>query len=248
MNVWNKIMEKLESGKIHMTLIDPETSGPDGSGRIAEQACEAGTDFILVGGSTHLTVREMDQATMSIKGRCSAPVIIFPGSSSMFTKYADAIFFMSLLNSRNLEFVVGHQKKASTIVKASGIESIPMGYLIFEPGMTAGRVGDAMLIGKNDFKDAVEYAVAAELLGMKLVYLEAGSGAPTPLSAEMVRKVKESVDIPVIVGGGIRDEKTASKIAEAGADIIVTGTVAERAENVSKTLKPIIDSIRNIKS
>ncbi|MCL4344916.1 MAG: geranylgeranylglyceryl/heptaprenylglyceryl phosphate synthase [Candidatus Thermoplasmatota archaeon] len=230
-----------------MTLIDPATSGDEGSGKIAGQASKAGTDFILVGGSTHLTMNEMDRATKRIKEECDTPVIIFPGSSSMFTRYADAIFFMSLLNSSDLDFVVGHQKRASVIVKRSGVESIPMGYLIFDPGMTAGRVGKARLIGKTDYQDAVEYSVAAELMGMKLIYMEAGSGAPYPIPEEMVRRVKEAVGIPVIVGGGIRNSQAASAIAMAGADIIVTGTVAEKSENVYEALKPIIDSIKNIK-
>ncbi|MGP6207143.1 geranylgeranylglyceryl/heptaprenylglyceryl phosphate synthase [Cuniculiplasma sp. SKW3] len=248
MNVYNKIIEKTKREKVHMTLIDPETSGDEGSAKIAEQAWKAGTDFILVGGSTHLTTSEMDSATKKIKEKCGVPVIIFPGSSSMFTRYADAIFFMSLLNSSDLEFVVGHQKKASVLVKRSGVESIPMGYLIFEPGMTAGKVGKAKLIGQSDYKDAVEYAVAAELMGMRLVYMEAGSGAPYAISQEMIKKVKESVDIPVIVGGGIRTKETARNVSEAGADIIVTGTVAEKSDNVYETLRPIIESIKKSRS
>jgi phosphoglycerol geranylgeranyltransferase len=242
------IIEKTKREKVHMTLIDPDTSGDEGSGKIAEQAYKAGTDFILVGGSTHLTMNEMDMATKQIKEKCNVPVIIFPGSSSMFTRYADAIFFMSLLNSSDLEFIVGHQKKASLVVKKSGIESIPMGYLIFEPGMTAGRVGKAKLIGRDDYKNAIEYAVAAQLMGMRLIYMEAGSGAPYAISTEMIKKVKESVDIPIIVGGGIRSSETAKEITEAGADIIVTGTVAEKSDNVYEALKPIIETIKHCKS
>ncbi len=247
MKVLDNLMIKIKNGKVHMTLIDPATSGPEGSALIAEQAEKAGTDFILIGGSTHLSSGQMDAATLMIKERCRVPVIIFPGSSSMFTRHADAIFFMSLLNSMDREFIVDHQKQASLIVKKSGVESIPMAYLIFAPGMTAGKVGKAMLIGPDHFKDATEYAVTAELLGMKIVYLEAGSGATFPIGREMIMKVKEKVSIPIIVGGGIRTPEAARNAAEAGADIVVTGTVAERAENVFETLKPIIDSIKNVK-
>ena len=247
MKVYESIVKKLEFGKIHMTLIDPATSGSDGSAFIAEQAEKAGTDYILIGGSTHLSSKEMDEATQKIKSRCKVPVIIFPGSSSMFTIHADAIFFMSLLNSADREFIIDHQKKASITVKKSRIESIPMAYLVFAPGMTVGKVGKAMLIGPEQYTDAMEYAVTAELFGMGLIYLEAGSGATYPISMEMISRVKGQVKIPIIVGGGIRSPEAAKNAAVSGADIIVTGTVAEKSENVTATLRPIIDSIKNVK-
>lgn len=244
MNVYDQIIKKSENGKVHMTLIDPATSGFEGSANIAHEAGRAGTDFILLGGSTHLTIKEMDEAALRVKSKTELPVIIFPGSSDMFTKNADAIFFMSLLNSKDREFLMDHQVKAAKLVKTSGIESIPMGYIIFEPGMTVGRVGKAMLIGREDKSLAVNYALAAELLGMKLVYMEAGSGAPSHISANVIKEVKKYSSIPVIVGGGIRTPLSAKEICNAGADIIVTGTIAEQAVDVYSSLKPIIDSIR----
>ncbi|MHB1439119.1 MAG: phosphoglycerol geranylgeranyltransferase [Cuniculiplasma sp.] len=244
MNVYEKIIKKSEKGTVHMTLIDPATSGMEGSARIAREAERAGTDFILIGGSTHLTIKEMDQSAQAIKEGTEIPVIIFPGSSDMFTTYADAIFFMSLLNSRDREFIMDHQVKAARIVKASGMESIPMGYLIFEPGMTVGRVGKAQLIGRTDSHLAVNYALAAELLGMKLVYMEAGSGASQPISTEVIREVRKYISIPVIVGGGIRTPSVARSMGQSGASIIVTGTIAEQSVDVYKSLKPIIDAIK----
>lgn len=244
MNVYEQIIMKSGKGKVHMTLIDPATSGFEGSANIAHEAEKAGTDFILLGGSTHLSIKEMDQAALSIKSKTDLPVIIFPGSSDMFTKNADAIFFMSLLNSGDREFLMDHQVKAAKLVKTSGIESIPMGYMIFEPGMTVGKVGKAILIGRENKSLAVDYALAAELLGMKLVYMEAGSGAPSHISLSVIREVKKYSSIPVIVGGGIRTPSSAKDICDAGADIIVTGTIAEQAVDVYSSLKPIIDSIR----
>lgn len=245
MSVYEKIYSKMGKQKLHMTLIDPATSGVQGSVKIAEQAERAGTDFILIGGSTNLSISEMDNATGAIKSRIETPVIIFPGSASMFTKLADAIFFMSLLNSRDREFIIDHQIKASRIVRQSGIESISMGYLIFEPGMTVGRVGKANLIGREDETLAVQYSLAAELLGMSIVYLEAGSGADKHISCDVVRAVKSNAKIPIIVGGGIRNEESSREIAQAGADIVVTGTITERTPDVYSKLKPIIESVKN---
>lgn len=119
-------------------------------------------------------------------------------------------------------------------VKRSGLEPISMGYVIVEPGMTAGRIGDAELIKRSDLDTAVGYALAAEFLGMRFFYLEAGSGAPTPIPNDMIQAVKKSASIPVIVGGGIRDPKTAQEKAHAGADIIITGTALEKEKNLKK--------------
>ncbi len=244
MNVYEKIVANIGRKKMHMTLIDPATSGVEGSAKIAREAERAGTDFLLIGGSTHLTISHMDESARSIKKETDLPIIIFPGSSSMFTKLADAIFFMSLLNSRDREFIMDHQVKAARIVRESGIESISMGYIIFEPGMTVGKVGKANLIGRGESELAVSYALTAELLGMSMVYLEAGSGAPEHISKDIIHDVKKHVTIPVIVGGGIKGANEAVEIVRAGADIIVTGTVAERTTDIYSSLKSIIDSIR----
>jgi phosphoglycerol geranylgeranyltransferase len=246
MNVYLTIKEKLKESKIHMTLIDPATTGTVGSARIAMDAERAGTDFILIGGSTKLTIKEMDEATKEIKDKVKVPVIIFPGSSSMLTDMADAIFFMSLLNSRDREFIIDHQVKASKVVKLSGIESIPMGYVIFEPGMTAGKIGKADLISRDNKDLAVQYGLAAELLGMKLLYFEAGSGAGKPVSLEVVEEVKKYISIPLIVGGGIRESTIAKELCSSGADIIVTGTIAEKAQDVYGSLEPIIKAIKSV--
>ncbi len=244
MNVYETITWNIGKKKMHMTLVDPATSGVEGSARIAKEAERAGTDFILIGGSTHLTIKDMDMSAQEIKKETDLPVIIFPGSSSMFTKRADAILFMSLLNSRDREFIMDHQVQAAKIVKNSGIESISMGYIIFEPGMTVGKVGRANLIKRDDVDLAVSYALAAELLGMNLVYLEAGSGAAYPISEEIIREVKKNLKVPLIVGGGIKGPAEALKIVESGADIIVTGTIAERATDIYSSLKLIIDAIK----
>lgn len=244
MNVLLKITEKLKDEKIHMTLIDPASQGPEQSAAIAEQASSAGTDFIMVGGSSNISSRSIDHAIISIKERTSIPVIIFPGSPEMISPHADAIYFMSLLNSRSIEFVIGHHVNAAPFIHDLGVETIPMGYIVFEPGMTVGRVGNVDLIGRTDSVRAGAYALAAQMLGMKLVYFESGSGSPTHVDSGVVRNVKKKLDIPLIVGGGIRTPEVAADLCHAGADIIVTGTVVEKSSDIPYELKRIVSAVK----
>jgi len=244
MKVMNYILEKLKSEKMHMTLIDPAKQDPEKAGEIAYEAYTAGTDAIMIGGSTDLHIENVDKSVLEIKDRVDLPVILFPSGAHVISKYADAIYFMSLLNSRNPEFLIRQQVIGAPIVKKLGIEPIPMGYIIVEPGMTVGRVGEADLISRDKPEDAAAYALAAQYLGMKLVYLEAGSGAPEPVPPEMIRIVKSSIDIPLIVGGGIREYEKARNIAKAGADIIVTGTLVERVENIKEAVRKIVEAIK----
>jgi phosphoglycerol geranylgeranyltransferase len=198
----------------------------------------------MVGGSTLLSQQQVDDTVHSIKNHTDLPVILFPSGAKFLSKYADAVFFMSLLNSRNLDYVIREHVKGALFVKRSGLEPISMGYVIVEPGMTAGRVGDAELIKRDDLKAAVEYALAAQYLGMRFFYLEAGSGAPTPIPNDMIQAVKKNSSIPVIVGGGIRDAQTAQEKAHAGADIIITGTALEKEKNLKHTIADIIAAIQ----
>ncbi|BAB59887.1 hypothetical protein [Thermoplasma volcanium GSS1] len=239
-------MRKLKNEKIHMTLIDPAAKSPDESAKIAKEAEMAGTDFIMVGGSTDIDERLMDQTVSAIKENTNLKVILFPGSSNMISRHADAIFFMSLLNSSDREFIVGHQVKASKFLSLLGIEKIPMAYLVFSPGMTVGRVGKANLIDSFDRETALSYSLAAQYMGFKLIYFEAGSGAPRPVSEDTISYVKSKINIPLIVGGGIRDPETAMRIALAGADMIVTGSIAEKSNNVYSVLRNIIGKIKSI--
>jgi len=248
LTVLGTLKSLLERNPVHMTLIDPAAQTEDRSAQIAQEAENAGTDFFMIGGSTNINEEKMDSCIVAIKRVTTKPVIIFPGSSSMISRHADAIYFLSLLNSRNPEFIVGHQAKAAPALKKLGIETISMGYLVFEPGMTVGKTGEANLIGRNDPDTALSYAIAAELFGMDLIYLEAGSGSPVTVDPEIVRRVKQRVSIPVVVGGGIRSASSAKLVVSAGADVIVTGTVAERSSSVKESLSPIISAVHNGKN
>lgn len=244
MTIYEDILETIKSRKIHMTLIDPAAQDPDRSARIAQEAERAGTDYIMIGGSTKIDSQKLTAAIDKIRKLTKKKIIIFPGSSSMVSNRADAIYFMSLLNSKTNEFIIRHQVVAAPVLKKMGIETISMGYLVFEPGMTVGKVGNADLISRTDCDTAVSYSMAAEMLGMRLVYLESGSGSPTCISEEVIASVSSSINIPLIVGGGIRDPVIAHRIAESGADIIVTGTVAEKTENIFEVLEPIISAVK----
>lgn len=246
MNIYNHLKDTAKKSKVHMTLIDPASQNTKRSTEIAVEAEKAGTDFFMIGGSTSIDMKVMDETIKNIKDRTKTPAIIFPGSSSMISRYADAIYFMSLLNSRNPDFIIGHQVKAAPFLKKMGVETIPMGYLVFKPGMTVGKVGEANLIDNKSPEPAVSYALAAQMIGMRLIYLEAGSGSPETIDPLVVSAVKKVAEVPLIVGGGIRDAGKAAEIASAGADIVVTGTIVEKTGKVRESLQPIIEAIKKI--
>ncbi|MGC8585158.1 MAG: geranylgeranylglyceryl/heptaprenylglyceryl phosphate synthase [Thermoplasmata archaeon] len=247
MNVERYLMDKIRKEKVHLTLIDPAKQEPLKAGEIAEKIEDSGSDGIMIGGSTNITNKIMDETILKIKERSSLPVMIFPSGISSISRHADAIFFMSMLNSSSREFLIDHQVMASRAIKIMNIEPVSMAYLVVEPGMTVGKVGKAILIKRDDMDSAVSYALAAQYFGFHFVYLEAGSGAPEPVPESMVKAVKNEIGIPLIVGGGIRDPEKAMKLAEAGADVIVTGTLVERSDNYDEIIRKIVNSIKNVK-
>jgi phosphoglycerol geranylgeranyltransferase len=231
--------------RVHMTLIDPDKQTPAEAGRIAALAARAGSDAIMIGGSSKTARTVVDRTVREIKAAAGLPVILFPSGAQGVAPSADAIFFMSLLNSRSPQFLMREQKNAMPLLKKARIETIPMGYLIVEPGMRAGEVGQADLLRRDDPEEAIRYALAAEAFGMAIIYLEAGSGAPAPVPASMVRAVRTAVSIWLCVGGGIRKPEQAAAIARAGADMIVTGTLVEQTADVEGALRPIVAAIKN---
>jgi phosphoglycerol geranylgeranyltransferase len=243
MSITQDILKKLGTKKLHFSLLDPEDQTAEEAGKLAKIAEDAGSSAMMVGGSTLVSSEQVDKTVKSIKANSKLPVILFPSGAKFLSRYADAIFFMSLLNSRNLGFVIREHVQGAPFIRHVGIEPIPMGYLIVEPGMTAGKKGQVDLVKREDIQTAVGYGLATEYLGMKFFYLEAGSGAPEPVTNEMIAAVKKNTSIPLVVGGGIRSAKTAREKAQAGADIIVTGTTFEKEKNVEKTLREIIKAI-----
>ena len=245
MKVKNYIDDTLNDHKIHLTLLDPEEQSPEEAVRIAKEAIAGGTDGIMLGGST-TEPTELDATAKALQENVDIPIILFPGNISGVSKYADAIFFMSLLNSTNPYWIIGAQALAAPGIKKMGIEVVSMVYLVVEPGGTVGWVGDAKLIPRNKPDISVAYAMAAECFGMQLLYLEAGSGANEHIPEEMIAGVKKMTSLTLIVGGGIRDGEAAARVAKAGADIIVTGTVVEDSSDVKDKIEELVEGIRSV--
>jgi len=241
----NQIVEK--EGAVHLTLIDPDSQLPGEAGKIAREASLGGTDAIMVGGSMGATGATVEQTVQAIKSACDLPVILFPANAAGLAEGADAVFFMSLLNSRDINYVTTNQAIGAPLVYKHGIEPISMAYIIIEPGGAAGWVGDARLIPRNKPKLAVAYALAAKYLGMHYIYLEAGSGADKPVPVEMVAAVKKAVgeETKVIVGGGIRDGPTARERVKAGADMICTGTIVEQVQDIKGKIEELVKAIKS---
>ncbi|MFH1631128.1 MAG: geranylgeranylglyceryl/heptaprenylglyceryl phosphate synthase [Candidatus Aenigmatarchaeota archaeon] len=242
--VWNMIKEKIAQGeKLHFSLIDPDPKKVDlveFAGRVRRME-SWGCDAVMIGGSTVDNQEFLNAVVKCVKENSTMPTILFPGGMSGISRYADSIYFMSLVNSRDSMWITGIQSKAAPILAKLRIETLPMAYVIVEPGMKAGEVGKADLIKHGENERAVGYAMSAEMSGMRLVYLEGGSGAHTPVPNEMITSVRSALTIPLIVGGGIRNPETALEKLKAGADIIVTGTIIEgdfdKLEGIVKAVK-----------
>jgi phosphoglycerol geranylgeranyltransferase len=241
--VLKELTKKVGKEKLHFTLIDPDKQSVENAVELAKKAEEVGTDAFMVGGSSSTAVINLDELIKKLKKNTNLPVILFPSSHAGISKYADAIFFMSLLNSRNTNNLIEEQLRGAPLIKSYNLYTIPMGYIMFESGnlCTSQFVSDAKLLPNNKPELAVAYALTAQYFGMKFVYLEAGSGAKDTISNEVISAVKKAVNIPIIVGGGIRDKETAREKLDAGADIIVTGTINEKNHN------KMIEIIKEIK-
>ena len=238
------LLDKIsKEGSIHMTLIDPEKVTPSSAIKTAQEVEYCNTAAIMVGGSTSNSGSYLEDITKALKESVQIPIILFPGSHSGVTKYADAIWFMSLLNSSDPYFLAGAQILGAPIIKKFGIEPLSMGYIIVGEGGTVSVVGKATPIPCNKPDLVAAHALAAQYFGMHFVYLEAGSGVDNPIPANIVKTVKTATDLPIIVGGGIRTGEQAKEIAKAGASIIVTGNILEENNSKSK-IHELISSIK----
>ena len=237
----------------HVVVIDPDDQTPEIAAKRVIASIIAGTQAIFVGGSTavdgtpvHDTVIAIKEAielcrwnstqdSESDEEKWDVPVLLFPAGARALSPAADAITYMSLMNSRNLQFVMGEQVIGAPIVEKMGIEAIPMGYIVFAPGGKVGAVGEANLIESDDIDGAVAYALAAKMLGFKMVYLEAGSGVDRPVNPRIVHAVREAIpELVLIVGGGMKSGELAQAAVRAGADWIVTGNLTEEYDDASE--------------
>ena len=215
-------------------LIDSEVSKLESSRRLAQDVEKIGASAILVGGSSATDQIEMAQVVKGIKKGIKIPIILFPGNVTGVVPDADAILFSSLMNSENPYFITQAQALGAPSVLKFGLEPLPTAYLVIGDGTSAWFVGSARGIPFEKPKIAAAYALAAQFLGMRFVYLEAGSGAKSSVTPEMVKTVRKAFNGFLIVGGGIRDIKTATNLVKAGADALVIGTFLEKGGSVKK--------------
>ena len=221
---------KAEGRKLLAVLIDPDQA--DDAVRLEltiQNACMAKADLLFVGGSL-LATDTFDACVRRVKELSDRPVVLFPGSPTQLSAHADAVLFLSLISGRNPELLIGHHVTAAPKVKALGLEAIPTGYMLIDGGKTttAHYVSQTSPIPYDKAAIAGATALAGELLGLRAIYMDTGSGAKRFVSPEMISTVRRSVSLPIIVGGGIRDGETARELCDAGADVIVVGTAIEQ--------------------
>ncbi|MCI0707666.1 MAG: geranylgeranylglyceryl/heptaprenylglyceryl phosphate synthase [Ignavibacteriae bacterium] len=217
-----------ERGAGYLILIDPDKMSAEQLPSFVRLATEAGADGFLVGGSLMHTTA-FDEQIKLIKRNTTVPVVIFPGSLMQVSSNADAIFFLLLISGRNPEHLIGNQVIAAPVVKKMGLEAISTGYMIIESGVTTSVefMSNTKPIPRNKPDIALAHALAAEIIGMKFLYLDAGSGADVSVPEAMIRLLSKKSSVPLIIGGGVRTPDEARKKAAAGASFVVTGTITE---------------------
>ena len=227
-------------------LIDSEVSNLESSKKLAKDVEKIGASAILVGGSSATDQIEMSKVVKGIKKGIKIPIILFPGNVTGVVPDADAILFSSLMNSENPYFITQAQALGAPSVLKFGLEPLPTAYLVVGDGTSAWFVGSARGIPFEKPKIAAAYALAAQFLGMRFVYLEAGSGAKSTITPEMVKTVRKAFNGFLIVGGGIKDVMTAKELVKAGADALVIGTFLEKGGSIKK-LTEIAKTIQRTK-
>ncbi len=247
----NKVESYLKSelkkkNALLFVLIDSEVSQLKASSKLAKDVEKTGASAILVGGSSATDQIELAQVVKGIKKGIKIPIILFPGNVTGVVPDADAILFSSLMNSENPYFITQAQALGAPSVLKFGLEPLPTAYLVIGEGTSAWFVGSARGIPHEKPKIAAAYALAAQFLGMRFVYLEAGSGAKTSVTPEMVQTVRRTFNGFLIVGGGIKDVKTAQSLVKAGADALVIGTFLEKGGSIKK-LQEIAKAIQRSK-
>jgi len=218
--------------RLHFTLIDPDKADEGMARLLAKKARDAGSDAILVGGSLGVAEPALSNVVRAAKDASGLPIILFPSNVNGLTPEADAVLFMYLLNTLDPYYMSGAQLQGAPLILRMGLEPIPTAYIIVGHGGAAGYVGVARPVPYDRPEIVAAYALAGAMMGASIVYLEAGSGAPEPVPEEAVRLSRLMIDKAklntlIAVGGGVRDPSTARRLAEAGADILVTGTMAE---------------------
>lgn len=248
MSIYSKILlDKKNGRKNFAVLVDPDKVNRQNCETLAREAQLSGVDLIFVGSSL-LTNSNLDECIKIIKANCNIPVVLFPGSTMQISSSADAILLLSLISSRNAELLIGKQVLAAPLLKASKLEIISTGYMLIDPGHPTSvsymSASTPIPHDKNDI--ALCTALAGEQLGLKLIFMDAGSGARVPVSQLMIETVRRTISIPLIVGGGIKTPEKAAENCQAGADVIVVGNSIEKNQSLIAEISDAVHSFQSI--
>ena len=248
MPVYQSLVDKKRKGhKSFAVLIDPDKITPPLLHEIISLATEAKVDYFFVGGSLVIT-DHLDACIQQIKAACSIPVLLFPGSPSQISREADALLYLSLISGRNADYLIGQHVISAPFVKQSGLEIIPTGYMVIDGGAatTVSYISNASPVPADKADIAMCTAMAGEMLGMKLIYMDAGSGAKKAITEDMIGAVAKHIDVPLIVGGGIRDAEKAYLNCRAGADVIVVGNAIEKDASLIGEISSAIHQMQRV--
>ena len=240
--VYQGIINSVSQGKKQLAvLIDPDKANDGLLKEIIQTSLQSGVDYFFVGGSL-LTTDNMARCIVELKTQRDIPVVLFPGNTMQVQAGADAILFLSLISGRNPEMLIGKHVIAAPYVKAAALEVIPTGYMLIESGKATAvqYMSHSLPIPSDKVDIAACTALAGEMLGLKMIYLEAGSGAQNTVPCEMVTEVRKQIKLPIIVGGGIRTPETARQLWHAGADILVLGTAVEKSNGIIAEIAKVI--------
>lgn len=243
--IYHSLTERKRLGKKSFAvLIDPDKVNDQNMEQLVALAVEAKVDYFLVGGSLVIS-NYLDECLQLIKRTCTIPTIIFPGSPSQVSKYADALLYLSLISGRNPELLIGQHVVSAPVVKKSGLEIMSTGYMVVDGGAptTVSYISNASPLPSDKNEIAVCTAMAGEMLGMRLIYMDAGSGAKRAIHESMIEKVAESISVPLIIGGGITEPEKAYINCKAGADVIVVGNAIEKDPSLIKEMAAAVHSV-----
>ena len=244
--VYQSLSDRKANGqKSFAVLVDPDKVDSKLISELSKLTSEAKVDFLLIGGSLVIT-DHLDEVVQQFKRECDIPIILFPGSPLQVSRYADALLYLSMISGRNPELLIGQHVISAPFVRQSGLEIIPTGYMVVDGGAptTVSYISNATPLPSDKNEIAMCTAMAGEMLGMKLIYMDAGSGAKKPITETMIRQVSQSVSVPLVVGGGISDPEKAYHNCKAGADVIVVGNAIEKDPSLISEMAAAIHSIR----
>lgn len=234
MLVYDTLTQKMHAGRKQLAvLVDPDKTGDKALDLIVSNSIDSGVDYFFVGGSL-LINNQLDHVIELLKKAGNIPVVLFPGNSLQMSWKADAILFLSLISGRNAEMLIGRHVISAPYLKLSPLQVIPTGYMLIESGKptAVSYMSNSNPIPADKDDIAMCTAMAGEMLGLKLIFMDAGSGAINPVSETMISHVKQSIEVPLIVGGGIRTPEQARKSAAAGADVLVIGNAVEKSSSI----------------